>query len=428
MKIGELKKRLNNLLKLGCLSYFSGLLTVLIIPVHINYIPPFMGLWLLCWILENYSRLNYVRSTKIEYRTLFVLFILFYLWQLAGLLYSDDLKMGFLNLFGRLSLVLFPIVLIFPGEMIKKNVTKMLRIFAIGTVIIMLFRFGYALYRSISLQDGTLIFNPHPPEYFWLNYFYGTELAIKQHPTYISMYVLLSIFICFEAMFEDSLKLGKKIFWLFVSIILLVSQYFLSSRSGILVTFLLVIIYFILKYFKSKKFFIILVSILLITIALLPVIRKNQRINDLYKSLVNSREINQKSLDPRTVVWKSALGVAKQHILMGVGIGDARNELFREYKRIGENGTIATERYNAHNQFLEVLLESGMIGVMIFISILGIMILVAFSEKNLLYGLFICMICLFFMIETILYRFAGVSFFSLFSFLLLYYKPDSKAN
>jgi len=428
MKLGVIKKQLDYFLKLGYFSYFFSLLTVLIIPIHINYIPPLMILWLLCWILENYSRLSNIRSTRKEYKTLFGLFILFYLWQLAGLIYSTDLKMGLLNLFGRLSLVLFPLVLIFPGEMVKKNVKKILRTFAIGTVIIMLFRFGYALYRSIHLQDGTVIFDPHPSEYFWLNYFYGTELAIKQHPTYISMYVLLSVFICFEAMFDYSLKLDTKVFWIIISAILLVSQYLLSSRSGILVTFLLTIIYFIFKYFKRRKFFVVLISMLLITIALLPVIRKNQRINDLYNSLVNSREINQKSVDPRTVVWKSALSVSKQHILIGVGIGDARNELVREYKRIGENGTIATERYNAHNQFLEVLLESGMVGVIILISILGTMIFLTITERNLLYGLFICMMCLFFMIETILYRLAGVSFFSLFSFLLLYYKPDSQAN
>ena len=61
-----------------------------------------------------------------------------------------------------------------------------------------------------------------------------------------------------------------------------------------------------------------------------------------------------------------------------------------------------------------------MIGFSIFLSILGFMIYIAIKEKNLLYGLFILMMFVFFMFESILNRLAGVSFFSL--FLLYYYK------
>jgi O-antigen ligase len=81
---------------------------------------------------------------------------------------------------------------------------------------------------------------------------------------------------------------------------------------------------------------------------------------------------------------------------------------------------MAKERFNAHNQFLEVLLENGIIGLIIFISIFVCMFYIAFSNKNLLYIMFILMTLMFFMFETVLYRLAGVSFFSLFSFLLIH--------
>ncbi len=81
---------------------------------------------------------------------------------------------------------------------------------------------------------------------------------------------------------------------------------------------------------------------------------------------------------------------------------------------------MAKERLNAHNQFLEVLLENGVIGLLIFIIIFAVMLYISFLEKNILYGIFTLMIIMFFMFETVLYRLAGVTFFSLFSFILLY--------
>jgi len=102
---------------------------------------------------------------------------------------------------------------------------------------------------------------------------------------------------------------------------------------------------------------------------------------------------------------------------LGVGIGDVRAELTGEYIRAGEE-KLSRERLNAHNQFLEVFIEVGVIGFIMFITILGFMIFIAVNEKNLLYGLFILLMFVFFMFETVLYRLAGVAFFSLFSFII----------
>jgi hypothetical protein len=54
------------------------------------------------------------------------------------------------------------------------------------------------------------------------------------------------------------------------------------------------------------------------------------------------------------------------------------------------------------------------------------MINIALKRKNILLGLFVVGSVIFFIFETMLNRLAGVSFFALFSFLLIYadkYKP-----
>ena len=417
MKIIISKILPGDLVKRGLFSFLCALLTTIILPIHVKYLPPFMILWGIFWISENYFRIGAVCSCRLPFKILFILFISYYVWQCISLIYSTDIKMGLSNLFGRLSLVLFPMVLIYPGMMIRNNIKLLTRIFAISTFMFMFFCFGYALYKSVHFQNGIWNFNPHPAEYFWLSYFYSSELTISQHPSYIAMYVGLSVFICFESYFDYSLRLKNRVIWLIFGFLLLVSQYFLSSRAGILISLILIPAYFIIKFRQLSKMKFAWLWIVLIIFALLPLIVKNQRVDYLYGRLTHNQIGYEREKDPRLIIWKSALEIARRNLLFGVGIGDVKTELSVEYMRAGEE-QMARERFNAHNQFLEVLLENGIIGLVLFISIFVSMFYIGISDKNLLYVMFILMIFMFLLFETVLYRLAGVTFFSFFSMLL----------
>ena len=422
-KTDSIKKFILN----GGLTFIFCLLSVVILPTYIHYLPPVMILWVLFWIMDNRSGLKKDIFISNKAAILFSLFIFYYLWQAVGLIYTTDTKMGLSNLFGRLSLVLFPLVLIFPGAMIKNNIKTLIRIFVISTFLFMLFCFSYALYRSVNLQEGLWTFNSHPEVSVWLNYFYSSELTVSQHPSYIAMYVLLSTFICFESYFDFSLKSKSRIMWLILGLLLLMSQYYISSRAGILICMVLVPLYFIVKFKNLGKKRFAWLWIILVFIALVPLIVKNQRVDYLYGRVFNKQVGYERKRDPRILIWESSLKIARKNLLLGVGIGDVRTELTLEYEQIGEE-KMAQERLNAHNQFLEVLLENGIIGLTLFVTIFGVMIYIAFAEKNLLYGLFIIIMLGFFMFETILYRLAGVSFFSLFSFLLLHVNTQKNVD
>jgi len=408
-----------DLLKKGYFSYFSALITVLIIPIHVQFVPPFLILWVLSWIIESYFRGSLGWNRRSAYTGLLILFISFYLWEVIGLIYTEDIKMGLNNLFGRLSFILFPVILLSPGEMIKKRSVTLIRTFAIGTFSFLIFCFFYALYRSVSIVDGVWQFEQHIAQYPWLSYFYGADLTISQHPTYISMYVLISVFICLDSWFDKSLVYYLRIACLGVSLFLLVSLYFLSSRAGILTSLILIPVYIFLYFRKEGKMKFAWLGILLIAIILVPLILKNQRVESLFGRVFKTENSDEKIIDPRFVIWESTFRIIQENVLLGVGIGDVRNELAVEYSRIGED-KMAEDRLNAHNQFLEVLLENGIIGLIILCSIFIVMLHIAYTGKNLLYAIFVLIILLFFMFETILYRLAGVSFFSLFSFLLIH--------
>jgi O-antigen ligase len=418
------KDRYNSWLKNGDIAYAIAVIIMIIMPLHYYYLPPLMVMLGLCWILENHSDFGELFRIKSKYRSLFLIFLIFYLWQLVSLFYTADLRLGWSNVFGRLSIFVFSLIIFNPVNKIKMNVFRLLRYFAWSTSVYTLSCFCYALYRSISFHGGSLVFYPHPREFDWLNYFYGPDLTYSIHPSYLAMYVLLSAFIAFESWYDHSLKLGIRFGWLFTGVFLSLSLYFISSRAGILAGLLMILFYAgnkILRYKKSRLIWIITVIIL---VSSLPLIRKNDRVNNLLTGISDKKGVIFKVQDERLVIWKSVINLIKQNPIIGVGIGDVRTELTNEYLRIGEE-KLGRERLNAHNQFLEIFIEGGVIGFAIFIALLGFMIYIAIKDKNLLYGLFIMMMIVFFMFETVLYRLAGVTFFSIFSFLILHLQKYS---
>jgi O-antigen ligase len=414
MSISITKKNLLSLREEGYFSFICAVLSCVIMPIHVDFLPPLIILWVVTWIMENYDRMDKIRQIRKSYLLLFVLIISYYLWQVIGVLYSSDFRMALLNLFGRLSLILFPVVLIIPGKTIMTRIVMLTRIFSLSVFLYLVFCFGYAFYRSINIIGGNCIFNPIPPEYKWLNYFYGADLTVSQHPSYFAIYVLISVIIALESFFNFSFKRWHRIGWLVLSIMMTLSLYFLSSRAAILVAIIIIPLYLIFKVLQLRR------SVLnwfwiLILIGPCVFFSLAQNGNILFSEQAN----NKTDRDPRIIVWKSAVKISSENLLLGVGIGDVRAELVREYYRRGEV-KMAIERLNAHNQFLEILLESGLVGIFIFFSIVLTMFSIAYFDRNILYGVFIIMIVLFFLFESVLYRLAGVTFFSLFSFLLIH--------
>lgn len=391
--------------------------------LHVQYLPPLMVFWCLCLLISiKKNILNFYKQRKINL-ILFSLFIIYYFWQILSISYSEDLNLGLSNLFGRLSLIVFPLVLINPPDIIVRNIKFLIRTFAFFTFLFLISCYSFALYRSLHFEAGQLIFNHHLPDFPWLSYFYGTELVIFQHPTYVAMYVLLSVLFCFEAWFDKLLSIKYRAMWLLIGLMLIISEYFISSRAGILISLLLVSAYSLIKFKNIKRKILKRFIIIIVFISLIPLVITNSRVDSLYNSFLKHDDLTKSKEGTRLIIWQAALNIFKQHVFMGVGIGDVQSNLSEQYSEMGKY-ELASERLNAHNQYLEVLVETGIVGFFIFIAMIITMLYIAVIDKNLLYFSFGIMIVLFFLFETILYRFAGVSFFSLFSFLLMHYKGD----
>lgn len=72
------------------------------------------------------------------------------------------------------------------------------------------------------------------------------------------------------------------------------------------------------------------------------------------------------SVVQRYIYIKTSLSIIKKNILWGVGVGDGRDSLFEHYKTF-ESSLKPTNWKTSHNQYLNVWLASGIIGLSIFL-------------------------------------------------------------
>ena len=117
-------------------------------------------------------------------------------------------------------------------------------------------------------------------------------------------------------------------------------------------------------------------------------------------------------------ILEASVELLKENFLWGVGTGDIQDELNKIY--IG-NGypLLAKVNTNTHNQYLEIIIENGLPGIIIFSLMFGTMFYIAYQEKNILYFMFLTVVIIAFFFETMLNRLAGITFYSFFSFILL---------
>jgi O-antigen ligase len=234
------------------------------------------------------------------------------------------------------------------------------------------------------------------------------------------MYIVLSILISIEALFDSSIKYLKKGFYLIMLITFLLVIYLLSSRAGMLSVIIVLPLYFLSRLIGRLPKWLIFLSISIMILAFLKLAWTNERLNYNTDGITRIQPDEILKKDVRYNIWRSAIGVIKQNLIFGVGTGDATRELKKEFLKRGYVEGFY-DNLNAHNQFLELLIENGLIGLILFLAIPGYMLFLAINQQNHLMVLFIIMIFIFFLFETMLNRLNGVSFFSLFSFLLLYY-------
>lgn len=353
------------------------------------------------------NRLKELRSSKLA-----LLLILFFLFNVVGLLWSENLAKGLLHIEIKSSLLLMPL-LIFARPELTKNLIKNIKLFfVVSTVLVALF----LLIRSFLigfLNNGT-----------WLVY---GEFSPYFHPSYISMYFLLAMLFLFDR--ENVPRFPMAAYSL--SLILLgVSVFFLASKLNILLLFLILLFSFI-RYIKERfsKVTIYILSFAFF-VGTLSAVMLNQsvfdRFNKGWETIKHPEAIqtdDTESNAARLMIWRSAIDLAVENPF-GVGTGDVNIELSKKYHQNGYAG-IESKQLNAHNQFLQTSAAIGVLGMLLLTLILLIPFVQSFISGDFVFSGFLLIAFSNALVEGILEAQAGVIFFAFFYSLLL---RNAKSN
>lgn len=147
-----------------------------------------------------------------------------------------------------------------------------------------------------------------------------------------------------------------------------------------------------------------------------------QRFNAAFMA-VSSNNINKASTEStavRILIWNEALQIIKGHPIFGVSTGNANDVLYEAYQKDGLTGAYE-KKLNAHSQYFQTTIGLGLIGLA---SLLSLFAVPLFVNKGKMVFLFIGIIALHFLTESMLQAMAGCIFFGYF-YSLICFQHDS---
>jgi len=383
------------------------LLIAFFIPISKKAVILLILLYGLNWLLlQNYKE-KLLNLKKHIAKFLFLSFI--YFIYIISLLYTSNIDSGLFDIEVKLTLFLLPLILFSNPLPLKSETDKVFKAYITGCLV------GVFI---CLFQSGTLYFESHD-----LNSFVYTNFSVLFHPSYFSLYLNFAVIILFYYLIEsDKNKLKKTV--LLVSLITLFSISIVLANSKAVILTLFLSFFLAGLYFGHKKGF--FKTAILLTLSIIIVlsffiyktpqlylrIYDTERILNEYIHNENLRDYEGTS--QRILIWKSSAGIIKQNLLTGVGAGDVKDILLEEYSKKNYNYIIA-KSLNAHNQFIQTFIATGIFGFLVLISLFVLPLIKSYRRKNFIYFLFLLIVFLNFLTESMLETQAGVIFFAFFN-------------
>lgn len=391
------------------------LLTVFcfLFPLAPRLTAPILILYVFFWIIENISNSQFYLFKTEKFRYWLLIPCIFYLLHVVGMIYSKNKSFGLLDLQIKLPIFLFPLYFSTLPKVFfcEKNVKKLFYAFIMGSLAFVF----YAMFHSLYVYETNTDMDFHV--------FFYSYLSHHIHPSYASLFSILSILFCFY-LYPSTTKKSIKILLIITFIILFFFVLLLSSKAGILSLFTILISSLILAIFKMKrniKPLLISIFVFLLLSFGLILNRSNfisQRFSDVIPAIKGTSEVASSS-NVRINLWRTAIHLMPQYFWTGTGTGDVKDVFIETYAQ--QNIEILSGGfYNLHSQFLQSFLALGIFGFLFLILFLVLIPLyLGIKNKYPLLLLFVILATINCLVESMLEVQVGVMFFTFFYCLFL---------
>lgn len=415
---------INQLLDAKSRSLFIISLILLVIPSGYDvFINPLLLVLLLNTLLSAKGS-DWVAALK---NPIFYLPALFYAYYAASMLWAENHVDAGLQLETKLTLFAAPLVLAANQRFLQDaSRNRLLTVFVLGNVLTMMYLFAIAISNAIEAGSTYLVVEETGRH---VSFFTYTMLAEPlMHVGYLSTYVGVAILTTIYMLIDG---FGKRWILLPTLLFLLLSLLLLQGRMNILAliaTLGLALVGYAIKRRSYKWLGLPVLGMLLVALFLVfgpkTFTQRFMQVPDFsYDISAPAEEFN--SATYRLAEWSGAVHVIKEVPLIGTGVGDNRAALQQAYKEIGFN--VGLERnFNAHNQYLETALASGLIGLFLLLLLLVGYVWFAAKNKDWLMVISILFFALCMLTESMLERAWAVVFFAVFYPVMLLAAPESQ--
>lgn len=415
--------------------YFLLCAAVVSLPFTIFLMLPIAILIFLNWLVEGNFKAKFSRLRQEPTRAVtFALLIFFFLLHALSLLYSHNVADTLSNLECKMWFLLIPLSLLTVDSerLTNRRVENLLLLFLLSSACVV----------AINLAWSVVQWKQNDFQNFY-HYFYYVKVSHllpnhPTHPSYLAMYLTVSSFITLYFLFlsQRFANASQAIKFAFIVLLLLFSVFIflLQSKAGLLIYFPLLLGVGVYLLNRNKRRILVTISavvaVLAISVAFLSFSSGyGNRLKLAYEDFFNSDSEtldNQHGIGMRFAVWNSSLEVFKEHFWLGVGAGDVVDYLLKAYED-EHLDLVVKKAYNSHNQYLQTSVGLGILGLLSLVSILIWALILALRNRSFLLLLFVVVVALNLLVESMFETRAGADFFPLlYSILIFPYFQNSK--
>ncbi|MFI5151403.1 MAG: O-antigen ligase family protein [Bacteroidia bacterium] len=345
--------------------------------------------------------------------------LIWYLFQILTITYSVNKGNAFKWMEYRASLAYMPLI-IGTAFLKKEEIRKILLLFAWTTVCAAILAILYGTAMVIHTGDT--------------GYLYNDSLGIlyEKQAVYLAMYVNFAVIILLGQLHEN--RFAKKLYRnlaLFAVLFLTAFVYLLACRTALLLLLLVLGGYVFYMIFKQKRYLsggMLVLGFLLASVMSYKLFPKAAsrllfvtQTAYTFESKGESDHFNGEhkaenwnSVNTRLAIWACSREVIAGHLLFGTGIGDSEDALISQYEKHNFDFAIKY-RLNSHNQYLDVILTYGLLGLFLFLTVFFILTLrVVWKRKDFLFLFFVVSMGVYMITEVMLSRNQGTAFIAFF--------------
>jgi O-antigen ligase len=356
--------------KADLIAYYGIL--IYIVSIFSHYIPVVTNVMMvLVFVLSLIFAFKNKITLSIKKNKALPGIVLFFFTQLLSVLLSTNKQEGFNQLSNVVPLFLFAISFCFI-DFKQETWNRILYFFAVVTVIASIIGFTGGIYSTVTKHDTGYLYNDN------------ICALLGKQAVYFAFYVSAAIIIFIFQLNTNQHEKGKQKGWIYLAIIWLFFVIFmLASRAAMFSLLLILIVYMGSIILRRKKYMegcILLLGLIIGSVVLIKLFPKtlnrfqgttetnfqfdNKNVENHFNAAFDTTKWN--SSNTRAAIWTCATEVWKAHPILGTGLGDKNDELRKKYEEKNFWYALTTNK-NTHNQYLDILMSMGVIGLIIFL-------------------------------------------------------------